>query len=473
MKRILIIRNISYPKLLIHLDKINNSIIDIVSTNDIPKLDKINKIIQFPYDTTINIDKAPKEFLYSLESYDEIITFNPDIRLELPKNIIDFIKKYPSKFEIITIIDDNSIHHSYDLKTFTKYMENFKPQVILPKKLSISISDKCNLKCEFCYRKAESEYSMMSIDMFKKLPKELFENATDIELSGYGEILLNRDLFKILDYVSSFNNIQSISFTTNATLMFPNIVEALLRYKKLNLIQISLDTVNTKLYETIRKNSNFSKVIENINDLAFNRYKNPNLSIFMKMVLTNDTCKDLKNMIKYTKKCEFDRLIILPMHISKESMIEKSTFFNKKKTNKLYDSARSYAKRHNVSLSLPKNFNLKIDSNETIHRDYISHPCNEPNEIMYIQANGDVYPCCFSTTSYGNLFKLKLDDIWYGKKYDTLRKIVNTDKCPEDCKVCGMTDNIDNIQFMIKKGNEFREPDIISKVNKYIDSLKK
>jgi hypothetical protein len=35
-------------------------------------------------------------------------------------------------------------------------------------------------------------------------------------------------------------------------------------------------------------------------------------------------------------------------------------------------------------------------------------------------------------------------------------------------KVCGMTENVNNLYFLVKKGEEFREENIINDVKKYI-----
>jgi MoaA/NifB/PqqE/SkfB family radical SAM enzyme len=410
----LILRHISYNKMIDILNNINLDLIDVISSTEIPKNEKINSIINFPYDTYLNINIAEKKWIDKINNYDNLVIFQPDIRLEIPSNIVDFVKVLMLKIPRLLIIDDNYNMKEYNLSEFNEYINDFKSEIILPKRLSISISDKCNLKCEFCYRHEENSYKLMRIDDFKKIPIELLENVSEVELSGYGEVLLNPDLFKILNYLSQFRNIKLINFTTNAVLLTPHVIDSLLLYNKLNLIQISIDTLNKKNYERIRKNANFSKVIHNIKYLAENKYKNPNLCVFLKMVLNTDTISNLKSMIRFTKECEFERLICLMMNISKVDMIKKSLYFKRISTNRLYNQAKKYSKKLNVSLTLPQEFDLSIPINYNTkeQRDYINHPCSEPNEVMYIQANGDVYPCCFSTDKYGNIFLDNLNDIW-------------------------------------------------------------
>ena len=467
MKQILILRHISYTKLIDYVNQLPKKWkVDVATTADIPEYIGIHNIIQFPYDIYFNISRTPDEWIEALSKYDSVMIFQANDRMMIPSNIVKFVNRLLMCVPEVLIMNDQ-----YHVKSFTEYefyahVASYKPEVTLPTRLSVSISDRCNLRCEFCYRKPESEYQMMLIRDFIRLPNALLRNATDIELSGYGEVMLNPDLFKILDYISEYPNIQRISFTTNATMLYPKFIDRLITYPKLTLIQISLDTLRPVLYQQIRLGANIDRVKPNIDYLA--SVKPKHLNVFLKMVLTNDTLMDLISMIDYTKQCKFDRLITLPMHISKTAMIPKSIYFNQSTTNRWFVYAKAYAEAMKVSLTLPPAFKIGTKLDTLVgHRDYKNHPCAEPFETMYIQANGDVYPCCFSTDSYGNLFDQSLYEVWHSKKYEFLRKSVNTSSCPEYCKVCGMTESMDDLNFMIKKGEDFREPNIIQQVMNY------
>jgi radical SAM protein with 4Fe4S-binding SPASM domain len=178
--------------------------------------------------------------------------------------------------------------------------------------------------------------------------------------------------------------------------------------------------------------------------------------------MTLDTIKNLKELITKTHESGFQRFIGLHLNISVEKAIKQSTLLDIETTNRHYDEARELGKKLGIAATLPPNF--KVLDKTDICRDYINHPCSEPNETMYIQSNGDIHPCCYSTNIYGNIFNEKFDNIWYNKKYKLLRSTMNTAECLPDCRICGMTEHIDNINFSIKKGEKYREKNIKEKL---------
>ena len=75
-----------------------------------------------------------------------------------------------------------------------------------PDTLCIYVTDRCNLKCwhcrqatDACYNGAKNE---MGFDMYKKVLKK-FTCAQNVSLSGYGEPLLNKDLFRFASFARS------------------------------------------------------------------------------------------------------------------------------------------------------------------------------------------------------------------------------------------------------------------------------
>ena len=65
---------------------------------------------------------------------------------------------------------------------------------------------------------------------------------------------------------------------------------------------------------------------------------------------------------------------------------------------------------------------------------------------MYVSANGNVLPCCFSpftTRDYeglilGNVFRESLDEIWNGERYQRFRNALQSDTPRESCDRCGV-----------------------------------
>ena len=72
--------------------------------------------------------------------------------------------------------------------------------------------------------------------------------------------------------------------------------------------------------------------------------------------------------------------------------------------------------------------------------------CRRPSSLIYITANGNVLPCCFSpftTRDYqrlilGNAFEQPLAEIWNGAAYRRFRDDLLTDSPPDSCDRCGL-----------------------------------
>jgi radical SAM protein with 4Fe4S-binding SPASM domain len=72
--------------------------------------------------------------------------------------------------------------------------------------------------------------------------------------------------------------------------------------------------------------------------------------------------------------------------------------------------------------------------------------CRRPSSLMYITANGNVLPCCFSPFTsrdypnliLGNAFQRPLNEIWSGAAYRQFRAARHSDAPPEACDRCGV-----------------------------------
>ncbi|MBI3736248.1 SPASM domain-containing protein [Candidatus Sumerlaeota bacterium] len=60
--------------------------------------------------------------------------------------------------------------------------------------------------------------------------------------------------------------------------------------------------------------------------------------------------------------------------------------------------------------------------------------CHYPWYFMLIDTDGDVRPCCWAGTSWGNLNQLSFDEVWNGEGARTMRqKFLNND-IPQSCR---------------------------------------
>ena len=114
-------------------------------------------------------------------------------------------------------------------------------KILLPKEISIEITNKCNLNCKHCCIDANSRTDEMSTDeIYRSIRKIAKWNPDNVSISG-GEPLVRRDIKEILIYLRKVYN-GKITLSTNGLLIDKENIETL--KKCVDYFEISLDGVD-------------------------------------------------------------------------------------------------------------------------------------------------------------------------------------------------------------------------------------
>ncbi len=148
-------------------------------------------------------------------------------------------------------------------------MKNFKPQ-----KIQLETSTACQLNCPLCPTADKSIHKHLGLG---KLSFENFKNLInknkfikEIELSNYGEIFLNKDLEKMLEYAFTKKIILRADNGVNLNSVQDSTLEAIAKYK-FRSITCSIDGAIQETYSQYRRNGNIETVFHNIESI--NKYK--------------------------------------------------------------------------------------------------------------------------------------------------------------------------------------------------------
>ena len=139
-----------------------------------------------------------------------------------------------------------------------------------PSMLELELSNTCNLECVMCIGELSSSIRknrerLPAIknaydDNFIQQLEEFIPHLKELRFNG-GEPWLINAVFKILEKVEKLNPTLKIVIATNGTVMNYKVKEWL---GKLNIhINFSLDSLTPEIYETIRVNAKFDRVLEN------------------------------------------------------------------------------------------------------------------------------------------------------------------------------------------------------------------
>ena len=139
----------------------------------------------------------------------------------------------------------------------------------LPYFVRLEASTLCQLNCRTCYMRLNNFGSVgkgyLKFSDFKNfIDKHAYIKV--IELANSGEIFLNPDLIKIMEYAFERNVRLTALGGVNFNTITNEMIEALVKYRFYSMA-ISIDGASQEVYSLYRRNGDYDKVIENIKKL--------------------------------------------------------------------------------------------------------------------------------------------------------------------------------------------------------------
>jgi GTP 3',8-cyclase len=136
----------------------------------------------------------------------------------------------------------------------------------IARKLRISVTDKCNMKCIYCMPENQStfynETELLSLDEMKRLSVIFTRLGIDkVRITG-GEPLLRVGIENLIEFIAQLEGIKSVSITTNG-IMLSQKVERLASFG-LKGVNISLDSLKPTMFRILGGISGLNKVLAGI-----------------------------------------------------------------------------------------------------------------------------------------------------------------------------------------------------------------
>jgi radical SAM protein with 4Fe4S-binding SPASM domain len=320
----------------------------------------------------------------------------------------------------------------------------------LPEELYIEPTNRCNSRCETCvyvYRKPEPVRDM-TLEELGSLVDQI-PALRRVVLHGVGEPLLNRHLAAMVARLKGRREPPLVLFNSNAILLTPQWQEALLA-AGLDEYRVSIDAARRELYAHIRGVDAFDQVTANVTafaDYIQQQGRGPRLSLWLTTV--RDNLPELPDLVRLAHQMGVSEVYVqrLVYHGDGLAQEEQSVFRTMRAAEeKLLAEAETVAADRGIlfrasGATTPRD---SLQSDDGDQRPW-SH-CRRPSSLMYISANGNVLPCCFSpftTHDYeglilGNAFERPLSEIWNGQRYRRFRAALSSDTPWESCDRCGV-----------------------------------
>jgi radical SAM additional 4Fe4S-binding domain len=330
--------------------------------------------------------------------------------------------------------------------------KNFSAPVLA----DISLTNRCNLKCEYCYASAGDECKAeeeLTLDKYKELFKQLDDmNVHRISLSG-GEPFVRNDFFDILNEAQKYKF--AIVINSNGTLISEAVSRKLREYR-FDRICITIDGSCSKVHDIIRGKGTFLKAIQGIRNLQ--KYNLPVSTLF---TLNKTNIDDLINTIKLNESLGIEYMSVMVMcptgrASNGELLITKENWYP------IFLKLTQMKSRGEIKINFkivppnegsifwlfyyPLKFYDCLDLLKYWNQDYEN--CNDCDvscqagiKSISIMCNGDVYGCDLmigiDEFCAGSFLNSSINDIWNNskvfKKLRNLEKKNLTGKC-HDCE---------------------------------------
>lgn len=316
---------------------------------------------------------------------------------------------------------------------FLLALQKLSVRIYYPNTIEIETTTRCNLNCKMCdHSWRVDKKGNMSLENFKEIVDQFkfsWIYSPDIDLTGYGEVLMNPDFLKMCEYIKSKKSDTFVHFTSNFTLLTPEVAEKLIRLG-VDSIYISLDGVTKETYESIRINGKWDTVISNLRSLIeLKRKLNSNKpKISINCVALQENVHELPMLIQLAND-----LGISNISITSELLFDK----NRKS---LKADADDFERFFGEAQLLADNYDINISTAYFIK--YPINKCMNPWNKIYITYDGFLFPCCSSTAprtrmindNFGNCLEQDFKELWNSEKYKKFRNDVHCGIVPRVCR---------------------------------------
>ncbi len=294
----------------------------------------------------------------------------------------------------------------------------------------------CNLRCIHCHAASgKPSPDELTTEEGHKLLEEIarIQEFRMLVITG-GEPLVRKDIFDLLSYGKKlgFNYVMA----TNATLITQEIAHRL-RENNVRGVAVSIDSYRSEVHNFIRRNP---KALE-LAVRGIRNAKDAGLVVQVNFTAMGYNIEDLEGTIDFADSLGADIMLVYQLVPVGRGREIKDATLHRQRMKELSD--KLIRKQRDVRtiiepVAMPQFWTYLVKNNGKDEPDFFSrtffHGCTAGRGLVYIKANGDVWPCPFVAVNAGNVREKPFDEIW--RHSEVFQKLRNRDNLKGKCGTC-------------------------------------
>ena len=320
--------------------------------------------------------------------------------------------------------------------------EWYEGKVVYPINAEIGLAGACNHRCIFC----SLDYMgykprLLSREILCERIKEMqITGLKSVVFAGTGEPLLNRSAADIINDTKCAG--VDVALSTNGVLFTEDIAKACM--DSISWIRFSVSAGTEDTYKKIHRgqDGDLERVFNNIYNAAQLKKKNGWKTVLgVQIVMIPENADEIMILANKVKELGADLFSVKSVGWQPLSNDEL------KKLDRVSYYENCDELQQQLKCLSDENFQAIFRSNRA-SKPKIGKPYTECYAMpfhMYIDANGDMWPCCtlvgMEGMSYGNINESKFEDIWLGERRTQIVQKINDMKlsmCTPDCRLDDM-----------------------------------
>ncbi len=300
----------------------------------------------------------------------------------------------------------------------------------------------CNFKCIHCHASSGKPLKdELSTEEGLKLLEEIarVKEFRMLVLTG-GEPLVRKDIFELMEYGKKLGF--TFVIATNASLITE---EVAFKLKKSGVsgVAVSLDSVDNKTHNRIRGNNRaFELAMEGIKNA-----KKAGIAIQINFTAMDYNLNQLEKTIEFVDKIGADIMLVyqlVPVGRGKGIVSASLGRENNKKLCEIIFNNQRKCRTIIEPVAMPQYWSCILGKNGGRHLRKIGesffYGCTAGRDLVYIKANGDVWPCPFIEISAGNVRETPFSKIWGNSKIFRNLRERRKFKLKGKCKNCSFNE---------------------------------